>query len=262
MYTIATLYELYRHLGLSQTDAEAEADLRQALQKASGMLESRTGRRYCPYFGVRELRVNAQKPGQLILPDDLQQLHAVQREDGSAIAITDLRRLPADPDLPASLLLLEDDAAHGLGLRAGERLRVTGVWGWHDRWTQAWRDSGDSVLDDPLSASATALTVSDADAADRDGAGPRFQAGQLLRIEGEYLRVTAVDATANRLTLLRAAQGTSAAPHASATTIETYAAPPAIRDLCLRYAALMLQSAGPLEESDPPLLSSLRRLRA
>ena len=111
MYTIATLYELQRHLGLSDIDAATATDLRHALQKASHLIETLTQRRYCPYIQSREASIDSKTPRELILPDDLLQLTAIRRGDGSAIQLDEIRRVPDNPDLPASLLIATSDGA-------------------------------------------------------------------------------------------------------------------------------------------------------
>ncbi len=261
MYTIATLYELQRHLGLRDIDAATAANLRQVLQKASHLIETLTQRRYCPYLESRKVTVDVKTPRELILPDDLLQLQAIRRGDGSSITLDDVRRVPDHPDLPASLLIATDGAA-GFSGGTDAALTLTGVWGWHDRWTQAWSDIGDSVRDNPLSARATSISVDDADGIDDAAGAPRFQVGQLLRIDDEYLRLTAIDETNNLLTVLRGVQGSEPANHAGGAGIKTFSAVPAIRDLCLRYAALLVNSVGPLEEDASPVLRGLRRLTA
>ena len=261
MYTIATLHELQRHLGLTESDAAGDADLRRALQKASHLIEALTQRRYCPSLGNRTVSIDKQNPGELILPDDLLRLNSV-RSGAGIIGVDAFRLLPAQPDLPASVMLVREGAAFEYGSSPGDELSVNGIWGWHDRWTRAWRDSGDSVGDNPLSAAATSISVNDVDGNDQYAEGPRFQVGHLLRIEDEYLRVTEIDSAGNLLEVLRGVQGTEAANHARGEKIETYAAVPAIRDLCLRYAALLINSVGWLEDDSPALLKRLRRLTA
>lgn len=259
MYTIATFYELQRHLGLSDVDAATAADLRRALQKASHLIETLTQRRYCPYLTSRDVPIDLKTPRELILPDDLLGLTAIRRGDGGAITLDEVRRVPDHPDLPASILIATGDGA-GFGGGPEDALTISGVWGWHDRWTRAWRDSGDSVRDNPLSAGATSISVDDADGLDAVAGELRFQVGHLLRIDDEYLRLTAIDSTINQLTVLRGVQGSEPANHAHGAGIEIFAAVPAIRDLCLRYATLLLNADGPLEEGASPLLRRLRRL--
>lgn len=99
---------------------------------------------------------------------------------------------------------------------------VTGIWGYHDDWANAWEDSQDTVLDDPLTSSATSITVSNADGDDINGLPNRFQTYQLLKIEDEYLWVTAVDTDGDTLTVRRGVCGTTAASHVQTTTIYRY----------------------------------------
>ena len=262
MYTIATLHDLRRHLNLAPTDASSDADLLRCLQQASHLIESLTQRRYCPTVGSRRASVQPTNPEELILPDDLLTLTSLHNGDGSSMRLEDVRRVPSHSDVPASVLQLVNGARFVYDESPVDAISISGIWGWHDRWARAWRDSGDAVQDDPLSASAATLSVADADGADLDGISPRFQVGHLLRIESEYLRVTAIDRERNQLTALRGVQGTQAAAHPTGRRIETYEAAPTVRDLSVRYADLLINSVGVLETESAPLLERLRRLSA
>ena len=261
MYTIATLDDLRRHLNLSANDTDEDDDLLQRLQAASQLIESLTQRRYCPRLQTREITLDRPRQRELILPDDLLELRSLSI-GGGGLNHSDIRLLPDDLDAPASVLLVPGNASLPYGADADATISIEGIWGWHDRWTEAWRDSGDSLRDTALDAASEVITVSDASGSDQDGRAPRFQVGQLLRIEDEYLRVTAIDSANNRLTVLRGVQGTAAASHRRGASIETYTPPAAIRDLTLRFATLMTQSAGLLERESTPLLERLRRVTA
>ena len=262
MYTLATLHDLRRHLNLAPTDTSSDADLMRCLRQASHIIESLTRRQYCPAVESRRATMQPANPETLVLPNDLLALTALSNGDGSSISLNDVRRTPSHPDVPASVLHLVNGARFVYRQTPVHAIGVTGIWGWHDRWSRAWLDSGDAIQDDPLPASAAALSVADVDGTNRDGLSPRFQVGHLLRIESEYLRVTAVDRAANRLTALRGLQGTPAAAHPMGTPIETYQAAPAVIDLSVRYAALLLNSVGVLGGESEPLLEHLRRLSA
>ena len=197
MYTIATLDDLRRHLNLSATDTAEDSDLLERLGAASQLIESLTLRRYCPRLRTREIAFDHANPRELILPDDLLELRSLSIA-GVALNLADYRLLPDDREAPASVLQLAESATVRFSDDAGASIRIEGIWGWHDRWTEAWRASGDSVRDAALDAAAGAITVSDA-ANDEDRQGPRFQVGQLLRIDDEFLRVTAIDSASNRL---------------------------------------------------------------
>ena len=247
MYTIATLHDLRRHLQLAQHDSSADDDLLRGLQEASHYLESATQRRYCPRLATLDAAIDPSAPDQLILPDDLLELRAIQC-GGSAIDLSQLRRIPQGADSPASILLLDGNP--------GTTLSIRGLWGWHDRWTSAWRDSGDALAS-AIEASAAAISVADVDAL--AGGSPRFQIGQLLRLDDEYLRVTAIDSAGNALTVLRGAQGTTASDHASGAKIDIYQPPPAIVDLTTRYAEVLMRP-GALDSAPNPQLERLRRV--
>jgi len=84
-------------------------------------------------------------------------------------------------------------------------------------------DSGDTVQDSPLAATATTVTVNDVDGVDVFGRLPRFAVGDHVQIGGEIMRVQAVDTATNILTVERGVKGTSAAAHAQNTSIRVAA---------------------------------------
>lgn len=99
---------------------------------------------------------------------------------------------------------------------------VTGTWGYHEQWGQAWQDSQDTVENNPLSDSGTSITINDVDGANLFGFTPLFQYQQLLRIESEYVYVTGKNTTTNTLTVIRGVNGTTAAAHVQNTPIYIY----------------------------------------
>lgn len=120
---------------------------------------------------------------------------------------------------------------------------VSGVWGNHNRYGQAWVDSLDTVQDDPLAEDATTLTVADWDGAAAALKAPRFQAGQLLRIWEELLLVlsaatlpgeTEEDPSVDQLEVVRGTNGSLAAEHAQGTKIEIWRPMGTIVQACLR----------------------------
>lgn len=261
MYTIATLDDMRRHLNLSATDTAEDGDLLQRLGAASQLIESLTQRRYCPRFQTRVFPLGHAGQRELILPDDLLELRSLSI-GGAALNLADIRLLPDDRNAPASVLQIVEGAPVGFGDENPPSVSIEGIWGWHDRWTEAWRASGESLRGAALDAAADAISVSDVAGSSLDGRGPRFQVGQLLRIDNEYLRVTAIDSENNRLSVLRGVQGAAAAAHRPGASIDAYTSALAIRDLTLRFAELMTKSAGPLASESTPLLERMRRVTA
>jgi hypothetical protein len=204
----------------------------------------------------------------LLLRADLLELESLTNGDGTAIDLNYVVALPGGGE-PAGVLILTGSALFTPGVTRSQAIEVSGTWGWHANWANAWRDSGDTVRDDPLSDSATALTVSDVAAADSDNQSPRFQTGHLLRIEEEYLRVLAVTAVSESddlLTVARGVNGTTAAAHAQDTPVYTYQPAADIAALCQRWAAWLYRepdsrAAGTV----PPVflreVDALRRVR-
>jgi len=106
-----------------------------------------------------------------------------------------------------------------------DSVSIVGTWGYHDNFAAMWLDSGDTVQDNPLSASATSLTVVDADV---------FETYQLIRIESEYLFISSLNTTTNVLTVERGKNGSTAASHVTSTQIDTFVPMPAVAKECRR----------------------------
>lgn len=120
----------------------------------------------------------------------------------------------------------------------GQRsIKVVGVWAYADDRAACWESTGDTVEDNPLSSSATTLTVNDVDGLDLAGGAARFQPGMLYRIESEYVEATLdVNAAANTVGLLRARNGTTGAQHAQNTAIDVWRPPEAIKQAAIIQA--------------------------
>lgn len=118
---------------------------------------------------------------------------------------------------------------------------VSGIWGYHRDWANAWEDTGDTVQDAALNGTATTITVSDAGGDDINGIGRRFQVMQLLRIEDEYLWLTGVNDTDNTLTVRRGMNGSTAAAHAQNTAIYAYKPMPQLTNAIAVLARYMYQ---------------------
>ena len=87
-------------------------------------------------------------------------------------------------------------------------------------------------------------------------AGAALSSRQLLRIDAEYLRVTAIDSASNRLSVLRGVQGTvrCGAP-ARRKHRDLHGRRWRYATLTLRFAELMTKSAGLLERESTPCWS-------
>lgn len=143
---------------------------------------------------------------------------------------------------------------------------ATGVWGLHRDYANAWLKVDDLAAD--INASATSLTVADADGTDDYGNAPRLSEGQIIRLDSECMIVLTVNTGTNTLTVQRGALGTTAAAHTTGADVEVFQVEEPIRHVVARQAAFIwarqgayttVQSDGISEVRYPPdLLAELR----
>jgi hypothetical protein len=258
----ATLWQLRSYLGLAADETGDDVRLADFLRRSSRFIDQAGFRRYdvrvetrpqdypvrprasFGRFGqvgwmVNELEaVNALNAGELPVDDDLLAVTAVVNGDGAALLPTDYL-LESATDYPKHALRLT--RASGKVWTPGSSgdyrqvIPVTGIWGYHEDYDRAWADSLDTVSGSAgMTAVATTFTVTDADGVTEDRTDARFQAGQLIQLDSEYLFVRAVDYTANTLTVKRGANGTTAAAHAGGTAIAIYRPMETIEQAALR----------------------------
>ena len=147
------------------------------------------------------------------------------------------------------------------------RVIVAGTWGWHHDWANAWL-SVDTVQNNPLTAGGTSLTLADVDGADPYGRTPRISAGNLLKIENEYLEVSATDTAGNTATVRRGVNGSTAAAHVQTTAVSVFQVEDDLRHVVARQAGAIYARRGAYEQVEisgigltqypPDLLSELK----
>lgn len=195
--------------------------------------------------GIETVALRTGDPRELRLRDDLLELTALTTDNGFT-AVTSGYNLYTWPGRyrPTPYDTIGFDGTGPLSSfsyrTAPQRANaVSGWWGYHEDWESAWEDSGDSVVDDPLSDSATIVTVNDAEGQDAYGIDNRFQNLQLLKIGDECIWVNKVNPTSNELTVIRGVCGTTAEEHAASTPIYIYRAMHEVK-MALEYLALHL----------------------
>ena len=225
MYTLATADQLRSRLGLAPADNVDEERLWRALTAASARIEGASGRHFTPRLAT--LAHDVRDARELTLADDLLQLQRLTNGVGREIELLAVQTLPVATEGSASVLRLSGAQRFVWSGSPLAAIQVTGIWGWHERWSLAWQSGVDSAQDNPLAASAAALQVTDSS---------RFEAGQLLRMGDEYLRLLAIDSATHTLNVQRAAQGTAAVAHSRGASVDIYQPPRAVTLLCLRLA--------------------------
>lgn len=256
---LATLYALRQDLGFAASDTAEDARLFACLAAATALIESGAGRRFRPLLAARPQSLDPHRPTEIRLDADLLTLQSVTHGANETIPLDQIV-------MRAGRLTLRSGQAFRYVDSPEQAVTVTGLWGMHDDWANAWRSSADTVQNAPLSSSATALTVTDADGADALTLLPRFQVGQILQIESEFVFVVAVNTLTNVLTVQRGVLGTAAVSHTQNTPISIYQPPRAAELLCLRVAAWLYREPNTVNGTAmPPMLAPalamLRRVR-
>ena len=159
-------------------------------------------------------------------------------EDGDAtfentFATTDYILYPLN-EYPKTKIELSIDSDYGGFGSSKKGCSIAGLWGYGESATP-YTDSGDDVADDPLSSSATSVTVTDAD---------NFSPGQTILIESEQCYISAYNTTSNILTVTRGVNGTTAASHVLSTDIYIYDYPADIEQVCLSLAEKIFATRG------------------
>jgi hypothetical protein len=249
----ATLYQVKRYTGNLDNTTE-DARFVDFLRWSTGLIEGYKARRYdvrlatIPHdapitvrssFGVFDRSyVRSSSQRQLIVVDDLLEMVEFLNGDGVEITSDEFMLEPFDRT-PYSVLTLRsgttwspDDNGDIKGA-----LSLKAFWGYHSNYANAFIDSLDTVLDNPLTANATQIHVDDVNGATEDLDTPRFQAGQLLRIGDELMLLLAAEAVQGNndtLTVKRAYNGSVRAQHSQGASIKIFRPEETIVQACQR----------------------------
>jgi hypothetical protein len=190
-----------------------------AIKSASALVTGRTLRYFVPYVYTARFNESHIYDSITLMPRaDLLELTAVTNGEGTVIDIADCILYPEEED-PKRLIQLSDGEWEFTNLHS--RIIVTGVWGFTRNYARAWGNSLDTLAAAVISATATAITVNNADGLD-DRAETRFQVGDYLLIGTEQMQVRDIDTDTNVLTVLRGVNGTTAATHLISAAISVW----------------------------------------
>ena len=201
---------------------------------------------YMPFLGQRNFDARAARGGrpdhisedglELTLDAPLADLTICTLGDDTSITVdTDVLGVPFNRTPSFALALFN---APGVWTQWAtdwrQSIEITGVWCERRQYdTEGWIDSDDAVADAAgLTATVTEITVNAADGADTNNYAPRFDIGQLIRLESEYCIITAVNYSTKKLTVIRGARGTTAATHVITTQIDSFQVEPDIMRAC------------------------------
>lgn len=224
------------YIGLDDVKAAVEVTgttydtiLTQMQQRACRLIDRAMGAAFYPTITTRDFDGNG-RADLWLRPHFLLQPSAVLMSADQGYSYTDSLTLATHywtmdgysyDVTPFRMLRMNPNGGYGIWWGGRRAVRITGVWGWHSNFDDAFEDSQDALAAD-LNASAETCSVSDADGADAMGLTPRFQVGHLVQIGSEYCLITAVNTATNALTIKRARNGSTAAAHSSGDTVYTW----------------------------------------
>lgn len=220
---LVTLAQLKRYLGVSTAITTDDALLTRLLIDAEQWAEQKAQRAMRPIIEARTF--DYCDPQMLYFDDDLLEVVSITNGDGVAVTLTDLFYAPRRL-YPKYVIGFETGASSvwTYSTTPENAISVTAAWGYHDDWSHAWINSLDEVEDAAgINASVTTVTVSNVDGSNIDNDSPRFSAGMLIKVESEWMEVTAAtNSTTDSLTVKRGARGSTAAIHAKDTPIYVF----------------------------------------
>lgn len=227
-YAVYESLDAYQALEVGESGTAADVrDLRHFCTTASRMFDGSTRRKFYPRSEVRYFD-HPDDATRLKVDDDLLEVttFTTQNTDVTVAAADYYLMCGGSYNLmPYDRLSMKTDGSQPNLLYSGTLQKanaVTGIWGYHEDWADAWQSSNDAVVDDPLTAAATTLTVADVDGKDIYSLAPRFKVQMLLKIGSEYLYTTGKNPANDTLAVVRGVNGTTAAEHGAATTIYVY----------------------------------------
>lgn len=226
MYHYVTLQAIKNYIG-GEIGTTEDALLTDLADWASRLIEDYKGRRFdvrretrvydtpqaaSDAFGAFDSRYPAyQADPPLRLDDDLLALITLENGDGDELASSEYVLEPANLT-PKNRIRLRSGGVWLPSENGPEQaIRVTGWWGYHERYADAWRSGGSSD---------SGVDADDVTIAMEDVSG--IEIGALLRMEDELLIVEDIDSVSNSLVCERGANGSVAAAHLVGTAVQIY----------------------------------------
>lgn len=249
---------------LRNTDIENDVQMLQYLRLATRQITLKLGIRFMPHqealiFNHELWRINSQK-GILYLPEPAFSVSQVKNGDGTVLTTSAYTTYPASI-APFGAIRFADcytcNSWWQSACRYGDsEAAVTGVWGFHYDYANAWTDTG-AVLSGAINDNVKVIDIDDVIGDDFYGRAPRLSPGQLIRVVSEddedvyeWMEIAKVDEEANTVTVRRGAHGSTATAHADEAIVEVWETNEDIRQATARWAAYPYKRRGQYQTSE------------
>lgn len=255
MPTYASLGEIKWQMGAKATSVASEDDKILALARAATAYVDRWFQQRRPYFfpynEVRQFRVSGYHVNSLDntfeFNDNLLALTSLS-VGGQAVSAVE-----AWPTLetPYHYLRLTNSSdsfqAYCTTDNSPNFATITGIWGMHRDYPNAWLAV--DVASAIATTTATTFTVADVDGYDANYRLPRISAGNLIKIDDEYMEVTNTNTGTNTVTVRRGVHGTTAATHLVSASVYVWQVEDTIRNEVARQCGYMYARMGAYENA-------------
>lgn len=241
MNLYATVAQLRTYLTIASQNEADDRQLYGLLKTASRSADKYT-RRW--FFPKRDTRYYDYKESQVIKLDaDFLSLDTLLTQNGDETVSSGVVILQTGDNYnhpPYNLIVMRSDSGctfnySGTDQRANQ---VTGWWGYNEDYSNAWISTGASLSTSYISG-AGSIGISGGStgtgASDANGDSPRLSPGDVIRIDGEVMQVTA-GLNNSAILVLGHTNGTSANHHAASTAIEKFIPEPDINWATVRMA--------------------------
>ena len=192
------------------TDTADDAVIESLLKAISRYVDAQTARWFYPRIETRYFDVPYSR--ELIVDADLLEVLSITNGDGTLIPSTEYSLRPRNQS-PHFIIRLVDNstyywASDGSG-NTHDVIEVTGVWGYHNRYSVAWETI--TTLAEDLDISETGLDVT---------SGTNFSVGNIVRIGDELSYISTI--VTNTLTGTRGENGSTAASHLTGVNVRVW----------------------------------------
>ena len=196
----------------ASTDTADDAVIEMLLKDASSLINDATGRFFYPYVQVRYFDVPSLDdvdPRLLKLDADLLEVISITNGDGVTVPSTEYSLRPRNDSPYSGIRLVDNSTYYWASDNAGDYhdvIAVSGIWGFHNRYAQAWLLG--STLAEDLDTTETGTDVA---------SGTPFAIGDIAKVDSELIYVSSK--ATNTLTNTRGENGSTAAAHTSGANV-------------------------------------------
>ena len=161
----------------------------------------------------------------LWVDDDLLEVISITNGDDTTVSDSDYNLVPKNDSPHYAIKIIQSSNLYWTLDSAGNSeavIDVEAIWGYHTNYSQRAWITGSTISDDS--------DVGVADTTIKSASGTLFDPGQIVRIDDEIIRVTAVSTAT--LTVVRGENGSTAAAHDDGTTVYIWSLHPPVRTAC------------------------------